>query len=647
MLDIVRKKQKSVLIKVAFALIILSFVFGYAMMTSPGDSVGSDPTVAATVNGSRIDYDEYQSAYSNLYRLYQDIYREQFTPGMEKQLGLRQQAMDALIEQTLLLQESKRLGLDISRQELVSAIADIPAFQENGTFNRERYLQVLSSQRLSPESFEAMQRRQMLVEKVRQKVQAGAAVTDAEIDQEFRDQNEKINLAFARLTPSQFEAKVKVDKAALESYFAERREEFRTQELASLRYVVFEPEQFLGQVSIQEVELEKHYRRHLDRFDIPEQVRASHILFRVPADADAAVIAKKREQAQKVLEEARAGKDFAQLARQHSDDAGSVAQGGELGFFTRGTMVAPFEQTAFSLQPEEISTVVETPFGFHIIKVWERIEAGVKPLAEVTAEVEASLRAEKAGQLAYEQAMDAYNMNRQGGSLDRAAEATGLKIRESALFDRQGTVAEFGDTPQLIATAFTLTPGELARPVRLPQGIVLFTTGERQPSRLPELAEVSAEVEQGYRREQAREMARQAAEQIQAAVREGKSLEAAARTHGAKVEETGEFTRAYGSFLPRLGSSDELAQAAFTLTPEAPLAEKVFEQDGRFVVVLLKERQEADLTALDAAKREELREAVLAREKAQAMEELLQELRSKAEISIAPAIASTFEGGNS
>lgn len=646
MLDIVRKKKKSVIIKVAFAAIILTFVFGYAMMTSPGDSVGSDPTVAATVNGNRIGYDDYQSAYSNLYRLYQEIYREQFTPALEKQLGLRQQALDALIEETLLLQEAKRLGLEVSRQELVGAIAEIAAFQDNGTFSRDRYLEVLNFQRLSPESFEAMQRRQLLVEKVRQKIQEGVSVSEEEIAQEFRDQNETINLAFARFTPSQFENRVKVEPTALEGYFAEHKEEFRTPERTSLRYVVFEPSRHADEVTFEEAELEKYYRRHLDRFDIPEQVKAAHILIRVAQDADPALKEKKREQAQKVLEQARAGKDFAQLAKQHSDDAGSIPQGGDLGFFSRGTMVAPFEQVAFALQPGEISQLVETPFGFHIIRAEQRIEAGVRPLAEVTEEVKAGLRSEKAGQLAYEKAMDAYNINRQGGSLDKAAEANGLTIRETGFFDRQGRVDGLGEAPEVIAAAFALQPGQLSRPVKLPEGIVLFTVKEHQPSRLPELAEVRDEAEQAYRREQARELARQAAEQVLAGVREGKAFERLAKAQGGKVEETGPFTRAYGSFVPRLGSSEELATAAFALTAEAPTADRVFEQDGRYVVTRLKDRQPVDMAALDAAKREELRATLLTREKSQVMETLLQELRSKAEITIAPTIASTFEGGN-
>jgi peptidyl-prolyl cis-trans isomerase D len=211
MLDLVRNKQKSFIIKIAFAIIILSFVIGYAMMTAPGGPDNDKGREAvAVVNETAISYTDFQAAYSNLYQLYQNIYQEQFSPALERQLKLVEKTANGLIDQVLLLEEAERLGLSVSQQELVDAIAAIQAFQQEGRFSKERYLQVLAYQRLNADEFESMQRRDLLTGKVRQQIQAGSTVTDQEIEEEFRLNNDKINLEFVRLSPGLFESRVKI-----------------------------------------------------------------------------------------------------------------------------------------------------------------------------------------------------------------------------------------------------------------------------------------------------------------------------------------------------------------------------------------------------------------------------------------------------
>ena len=189
MLDFVRNKQKSIIIKIAFAIIILSFVIGYAMLSSPGGPAGEDQSAeAAVVNGKAIAFNDFQTTYSNLYQVYQNIYQDQFTPALEKQLKLAEKTLDSLIDQVLLQDEAERQQIEISGKELVDAIANIPAFQENGVFSKDRYLQVLAYQRLSSEQFEAMQRSELITSKVREQLQAGVTVTDEEIDEEFRNE---------------------------------------------------------------------------------------------------------------------------------------------------------------------------------------------------------------------------------------------------------------------------------------------------------------------------------------------------------------------------------------------------------------------------------------------------------------------------
>jgi peptidyl-prolyl cis-trans isomerase D len=647
MLTFVRKKQKSVLIKIAFAVIILSFVVGYAMLTSPGDNSGgtAPDTFAVSINGQEIPFSQYQQSYSNLYRIYQNLYRDQFTPALEKQLNLRRQALDQVIDQALLLAESERLGLNVSEQDLIASIAQEPAFQDKGVFSKARYLQALNYQRITPDDFEVMQRSSLLIDKVRNQLQEGISVSDEEVAAEYSSQNEKVDLAFVRLAPTLFESKVEFNDDELAAWFADNQEQFRIPEKVSLSYLLIDPATYEQDLDLSQAEIETYYQRHQVEYDVPEQVKASHILIRVASDADEATRAKKKTLAEQVLADAKAGKDFAELARKYSDDKGSAAQGGDLGYFTRGTMVAKFEQAAFALQPGSLSDLVETNFGYHIIKAEGYIEAGVKPLEDVLAEVKAGLTKEKTRQLAFEAAMDAYNINRKNGDINAAAAATKQQLKETPLFAAGEEIPGLGKDPQLSNLAFTLEPGTLARPLNLPQGVLLATLKEHQDSRLPELAEVHKQVEVAYRAEKAVELAKQAAEKLLDTIQKGASLADAAKPYSLKVEETGEFSRSYGDFVPRLGNQENLSAAAFAMTADKPSAPEVFEIDGKFVVAKLKKRLDADLNQLDEAKKAELRTQLTTRKQNQVLQDKLKQLREASEIVISPTLQGQLNEG--
>ncbi len=639
MLDFVRNKQKSIIIKIAFAVIILSFVIGYAMLSAPGGPSGEETAdVAAVVNGKSIAYEDFQSAYSNLYQLYQNVYQDQFTPALEKELKLAEKAIDGLIDQALMQDEAERLQLVVSQKELVDAIAQEEAFQVNGVFNKDRYLQVLAYQRMNSDQYEALKHNELLLDKVQEHFQAGVTVTDADIEQEFRNINEKINLNFVSLTPAKFEKKVKVSDEDLQAYFKDNQETFRIPEMVSIRYLQFEPQRYLDDVTFEESELERYYRRHLDQFEILEKIKASHILVKVAADADEAIREERRAYAEELLEEVKSGKDFAEMARTKSDDTDSAVKGGNLGYFTRGSMVKPFEAAAFRMKPGDISDLVETTFGYHIIKVEEYTEPGVRKLEDALDEVKEGLRAEKAKQLAFEKAMDAYNINRKTGDLDAAAEANELGVKETGPFARDGYIDGIGRNKDIINTAHLLEENTLAKPVITDEGVILFGLKERLESRIPELDEVKDLVTSAYKAVESARLAEEAAENLVADLKEGATLARVARKAGYEIEETGEFTRTYSPFVPRLGSSEELSKAAFEVPEDDVAIEQVFKIQNRFVVAEIKERIPANMEELDAAKREELYETIFNRKQTELIKNRLDELRSTATITISPRV---------
>ncbi len=646
MLDLIRKKQQSLLIKIVFWVIIATFVGTIFLVWGRGrGGPGGEGEVAIRVNRQRVTFGEFRGAYENMRRLYQNIYRDQFTPEMEDQLGLAGQVLEGMINQALLLQEADRLRIRISRDELVESIGRIPAFQVDGVFNKEQYLRVLAYERLTPEQFEDGQRRQLLLEKIRHQIEAGAVVDEGQIAEEYRRRHEQVNLAYVRFAPALFENAVEITEEALQAYLRDHSDRFRIPETVSLDYLVFRPADYEHLADLGDEALQAYYRRNLSRFDVAEQVQVSHILIRVDDDADERLRRQKRELADKLLEQLRArdGENFAELARSHSDDAGSAFRGGVLDYFVRGTMAPAFEEAAFALRPGQLSAVVETRFGYHILRGMGYIEAGVKDLADVIDEVRAGVLREESRQIAMQKATDAYNIHHRGADLEAAAEATGLTLRSTGPFERGSTVPNIGSAPELNQAAFRLGEGEMGRPVALVEAIYLVRVGEKTPSQVPELDRVRNAVEAAYRRQQSRLLARRAAEALLAEVESGTAFENAARELSRQVEETGFFTRSYGSFVPRIGSAAAVAAAAFDLSEEQPAADRVFQVEDRYLVVALKQRQPADMEALDEDKEAELESLLLARARENLLETRLQELRSRATIKIHPALQNSLK----
>ncbi len=633
MLDLIRKKQKSTLVKLVFWLIIATFVGTIFLVWGKGDDQGPDnQTVAVTVNGTEVSTSAYKNVYDNIYRFYQNIYGNSFNAEMEKLLQIPQVAYEQVVRQILLIQEGERIGVSVSRQEVVDEIAKIPTFQVNGNFDRNTYVQVLSYQRISTDDFEADQERTLFTQKSEALLKDGATVTDADIDEEFVKQNEKIDLSFVSVNPTNFEKSVKVTDKALESFYTENQEQFRAPARISLRYLQFDPARYVDEVVLEDSEIERFYRRNLDLFVIDEEVSAAHILIKVDQAASEEKKTEKRELAEKVLAKANAGEDFAALARKYSDDTGSAAKGGDLGSFGRGTMVPEFEQTAFSLNPGEISALVETTFGLHIIKVNNYVAPGEKPLAEVIDNVKAGLRVEKSGKFAFEKAMDAYNINRKTGDLEKAAAEFNLGIKETGLFTNGQSIDGIGTSPEISDAAFALQQGELARPIANKDGIFLVALKEKQDSHIPELSEVKSSAESAYRKQEAIALAEMATVKLLTELKDGKKLSKLAKGVKAKVEQTDLFTRAYGNSIPRIGESEKLASAAFSLTAESPVAPEIYEIAGRFIVAVLKQKEEADLSKLDEAKRTELKQSVQTAKSQELLDGRIETLRKEADI---------------
>ena len=641
MLDLIRKKQKTTLVQVVFWVIIATFIGTIFLVWGKGNDQSQDVSVAAQVNGTDISFDEFKSTYSQMYNFYKKIYGQNFTPELEKQIGLSLQSIQSLIDQTLLLQEADRMKLRVSEQDMVQAIAAVPAFQVDGVFSKERYIEVLSYQRMKPEVFEQIQRRQMLIRLAQEQLKSVVDVTDEDIVAEYRRINEKINLEYVTFAAEQFVDKVQLSDEQIKQYYDANKESLRIPEQVELVFVQLKAENYRDEVTFTDADVDRYYNRHLTQYAVPEQASAAHILIKVPADADDKVLADKKEQAEQILSAAQTA-DFALLAKKYSEDTATAVNGGDLGFFKRGEMVPAFEDAAFVLEKGAV-TLVRSRFGYHIIKGQGYIEAGFKPLAEVLQEVQTGLINDLATRLAYEKAMDAYNVNRKDGGIAAATKELGLPAISTGLFSKGESIPFIGANEELSARAFSKTVGQLLSPVKTDQGIFLCGIAQKVDSYIPELDKVKNQVVAALNDIEAVKLAQQAANAALKKVIGGSSLSDVVPS-GGKIAETGLFSRAMNGFVPKLGNVQGLADTAFGLSIKNPVADRIFAAGSSFYLVRLKQLQPVDPNALSQEESDKLRNSVLRTKQDTVMKEKLTSLKESADIVISPAILHSIEG---
>ena len=580
-----RKHATSWLIKVACFAIVIVFIFwgGYSYTEKKANRV-------AVVNGSYIGLREYQSMYSNLVEQMRRQFGRQFSSELVETLNLKGQALDRLINRRLILAEAGMLKFDVSREELQNAIVSYPAFQTNDQFDPLRYQQILRSNRLTPQDFEANQREDLLINKVEQFITRGAKVLESEMLSFFHHTRDRVNLAYVQIDPQDFKNQVNVDEEAVRDYFDKHRENYRLADKRNILYVRFVPRDYLAEVEVTDQEIEEFYQLHQDNYREPKKVHARHILFRISEKAKTAEIQEILDRAKKVLNLARKGDNFAELARKYSEDS-TAAKGGDLGYFKSGDMVKPFADSAFSLKKGEISDLVRTRFGIHIIKVEDITEESVQPLAQVKETVRQSLKEERGREIALQRADSFIDLSRALDDLQKAAVEEGLEVKESGLFAAVEPIPQLGRHSEINEIIFALRPREISPAFSIGDDQLVVQLVEIQDSRLEEFAEAQERVQEDWITEQSEVLARkQAQEWLETARQEG-NLAEIARRNKLKINKTGLFTTI--SPAPPFGNQRDMVITAFSLTPEHPVPSEVYEVDGKFIILQLEDSQPA------------------------------------------------------
>jgi peptidyl-prolyl cis-trans isomerase D len=628
MLNYMRRHAQGATIKILFWIIIAVFI-----LWGVGSFTGDDDLYAAAVNGESISPSEVRRAAYQMEQFYRQLYGEKLTPELIKTLDFKNRALDQIINGALLKQEAQRLGFSVTDEEVRSAIQGMQGLNVDGRFQRDVYFRYLRAQGVTAAEYEAQERDRLLGQKVQELITTSIRSDEVGARELFSFQNERANLSFVRVKGSDLVKEITPSEGELAKYYEEHREAFREPERVGIDFVSYEAKDFAKGVELSDAEIEQEYTTYkTERYSEPEEVHVRHILLAVAAGADDKQRDEVRARAAAVLERLQKGEDFAAVAKEVSEDTANKEQGGDLGFIRRGRTEEAFENAAFGLQPGELSAVVETRFGFHVIKMDERKAAREKPLAEVRDEIARNLSEERAHAAARDAAFVDAEKASGGAPLAELAKARGLSVESAPPFGEHEEIRGLGFQPELVKAAFATPPGQAGPVTTVGEELILFRVREKLATRVPDLKEIHDKVETTVRNEQATVKARERAEAIRKQLDDKKALEDVAAAERLSVEETGPFTRV-GDYIPRVGTAPELKKRIFALAAASPMAPEVSVVGGDAYVVVLKERTPADMAEFEK-KKQELVKRHLDEQRQAAMTALLEQLKRRARIQI-------------
>jgi len=624
MLSLMRKHAGSWLIKLILGAIVVVFVlWGVGSWTSQRSGR------VATVNGDTITIEEYRAAYKRLLEQVRQSFGNNLNEDLIKGLQLEKQALQQLIDRTLLRQAAAELDLRVSDEELALAIRRINAFQTEGQFDSRRYLSILDRNNLSTEAFEISQRDALLIEKLNNFVGGSIKVSNQEVVAWYTWDNTEVDLNYVLFEPEHYQD-ISLTAEDTQAYFERHKESYQTEPKLKTRYLKFEPKNYLSRVEVSPEEIREYYDEHLDEFQTPKTVEARHILIKLDPEADPQAVAKAKERIEAVLQKAKDGQDFAELAKQFSEGP-SKDKGGYLGTFGREAMVKPFADRAFSMEVGEISEPVRTQFGWHLIKIEKVNAAATTSLADAQNGIRKKLADERAKSLAYDEAESIYDASFEGRQLEKAAAEKNLTIHTTDFFSRNGGPEGIQNPAAFAAVAFDLPEGEVSEIQDFGDGFYILENIENLPAMIPELKTVAKAVQADLVKEKQDENAKKDAEAMLATLKGGEPLIKAAEKAGLKPKATGFFKR--DASIPDIGFEREISRAAFGLSDQKPFPENVIKTRKGYYVIEFKQRKQPSMEEFDKQKAD-IKERLLQQKRLTAFNQWLEQLKNRSEISV-------------
>ncbi|NLX17882.1 MAG: hypothetical protein GXY53_01170 [Desulfobulbus sp.] len=618
MLNLLRKNAQSFIVQLIVVVIAVVFIFW-----GVGTNIKDNPNALAVVNGKEIPYRDYQQQYERTLEQYRQQFGGQIPKELLESMGLKEQVLDQLIQTELMRQGAAQMGILISDEAIQRKIQTMEAFKNEGQFDLAKYKLVLEQNRLSPNTFETGIYNDLLMNRLFDAFDMLATLSPLEIQQWSEYIGQEVKLIYGSIQSEDYLNKVTITDEVLAEWYDTHKNEYKTPPQIKLQYITFPYSDDIKQVVVNQQAVNAYYTEHIDQYNVPEKRRARHILLKVSPEDSAEVKQVKREKISSLLGQLRNGADFSQLAEQFSEDS-SNTRGGDLGFFSRGQMVQPFEDAVFSLQKGELSGVVETPFGFHLIRLEEIQPGTVQPLEEAYSSIRHKLEQQGVKAVTFKKASSAYEEIIRAGSLANYSRSSNAHPIEQTDFFMRETPPKDAmlNDPGFLQAAFSLRKGELSSTVETANGYVIFFVDDVKESMVPELAAVRERVERDYKKEKSVELARASAEAVLKKIREQKQWPADVQRH-----ESG--------YLSRNDVSEEipgeLLQDALSRVGKDTVPEKVIPVGTAYYLYQIVDVRQSE-EKLDAGRELALKQQLLELNKNTMITEWLGRLRKEANV---------------
>lgn len=619
-----------------FAVIIV-FVLGFVFFS--GDTRTADPAkqAVAEIKGERILAAEFDRQYQAQLQRYREMYRGAMSPQIARALNLPRQVLDGMIDRILMLEAARRLKLRVTDEEVARKVVTL--FSRDGRFiGREEYEKILRGNRISPQRFEEEIREDMLREKYSALVNSSVLIPESEVAREFSVRNDKATIEYILVPAARLESAAEPADAELKAFYEKNRERYRAAEQRRIKYLLVDRARIRAGTKVSDAEIQAEYARRRDSFTTPEQANASHILIKVD---EGTTEAEARAKAEAILAKAKAGEDFVKLANESTEDESGKGKGGQLPPFGRGQMVKPFENAAFAMAPGELR-LVQTQFGFHVIKLHSKTPAQARPFEEVRPSLEAEIADKKA---AAEMDRIARELSEKLKGMRRASDEELRKLQDDRItynttgWASQGeTVEGIGSNPGFAEQAWSTKLNEIsATPVATARGTAFVRPFEERPAGVPPLAEIRERVVNDWKAERREKDALAALDPAARELASGTTLGTLASRYETEVKTTPEF--APGGPVPEIGLAPLLSEAVFK-TPAGQAGPPV-PVPGGFVVFRVLTRQEGDRKNLETQKAEIL-ESLRSREGEKLLRSYLKQVRAEAGIRVNEKLLESF-----
>jgi peptidyl-prolyl cis-trans isomerase D len=621
MLDNIRQHSQSWGVKLLFGLIVLVFVFW-----GVGSFTNNNANILAKVNEQTITVQdflqEYESRLEALRRQRPNLSSEDI-----RAMQFKQQVFNAMIDQELLLELADREGIMVSDVELRDAIMHMPVFlNEAEQFDKNRYQSLLQANRMTPAQFESSFAQDLKASKIQQYFTLPGTITEQEARDFFLFAREQARIDYILFDQADSVDQVTPSEEQITAYYEGHKDDFAVPTKIRIEYLHLSPETLADGEEIPEPAVEAYYAAHTDEFKQDEQVKARHILIKVAENAPAEEVSAARKQIEEILAKYKKGSSFEELATNLSQGP-SKAQGGDLGWFSRGQMVPAFEQAAFGLEKSQVSEPVRTPFGFHLILVEDRRPEGISPLDEVREDIRLKLAQEQAADSIQDALDQALEMIITGQDLTQAGESLNVHLKTTDFFTQTDGPREIALPAESIGRLFALAEGEtIQAPILLEDGYLLARKIAEDPAHTLEIEAVKPRIVASLKQEGAKAIALERAKTELAEL-----LKDSGNTPTQGVQQSEPFGRQ--GFIPGLGMNPELVEKVFA-SKDTNWFDATFPVTTGVVLARVNERIKPDTDAwdkessywtmtLEQARKQELFSALLDSLRVQAMIEVL------------------------